>query len=231
MTDRRYNEEEVAAIFERATQAQASEASHQGAVVPLASSEGMTLSQLQEIGREVGLSPVDIENAARSVARGGEATSRKVLGVTIGVGRTVELDRRITDEEWERLVVDLRETFDARGRLKTEGSFRQWTNGNLQALLEPTQTGHRLRLKTVKGDVAAFLAFGGMMLAVAVGGALAASVGGVPDLAEMMRKLTSLALVGGAVLGVGLIRLPSWTRTRRQQMAEIAARLAASTSK
>lgn len=228
MTERRYDEEEVAAIFERATQAQASQP---GTVVPLASSAGMTLGQLQEIGREIGISPAEIENAARGVARGGEATSRKVLGVTIGVGRTVELERKITDEEWERLVVDLRETFDARGRLKAEGSFRQWTNGNLQALLEPTERGHRLRLKTVKGDVTAFLAFGGMMLAVAIGGALAASLGGVPDLAEMMRKLGSLALVGGAVLGVGLIRLPSWTRTRRQQMAEIAARLAASTSK
>jgi hypothetical protein len=226
MTERRYNEEEVAAIFERAAQAQAT---GHGTVVPLASSEGMTLGQLQDIGREVGLSPAEIETAARGVARAGEPTSRKVLGVTIGVGRTVELDRKITEEEWERLVVDLRETFDARGRLKAEGSFRQWTNGNLQALLEPTENGHRLRLKTVKGDVAAFLAFGGMMLAVAVGGALSSMF--VPNAAELLGRLTTLGFVGGAVLGVGLIRLPSWTRTRRQQMAEIAARLAASTSK
>jgi len=30
-----------------------------------------------------------------------------------GVGRTVDLERRLTDAEWDQLVVDLRETFDA----------------------------------------------------------------------------------------------------------------------
>ena len=36
----------------------------------------------------------------------------------------------------------------ARGHLSEEGPFRQWTNGNLQALLEPTESGQQLRLKT-----------------------------------------------------------------------------------
>ncbi len=52
------------------------------------------------------------------------ATSRTVLGLPIGVARTVDLNRRLTDEEWERLVVQLREVFNARGRTRTEGSLR-----------------------------------------------------------------------------------------------------------
>ena len=143
MTERRFNEAEVAAIFERATEA------HHAGQRQLPSGEGMTLAQLQEIGREVGISPEQVAEAANAIDRVGSPTARKFLGLPIGVGRTIELDRRLTDDEWERLVVDLRETFDARGVLRHEGSLRQWTNGNLQALLEPTATGHRVRLRTM----------------------------------------------------------------------------------
>ena len=36
----------------------------------------------------------------------------EVLGTTVGVGRYVDLPRRLTEEEWNQLVVDLRMTFD-----------------------------------------------------------------------------------------------------------------------
>jgi hypothetical protein len=71
----------------------------------------------------------------------------RAAGLPIGVGRTVELDRPRSDSDWERLVADLRETFEARGMVRYDGPFRQWTNGNLQALIEPTPSGHRLRWK------------------------------------------------------------------------------------
>ena len=80
------------------------------------------------------------------------------------MGRTVYLDRPVSDHEWDLLVVDLRETFNARGKLRQEGSFRQWTNGNLQVLLEPTDSGERLRLKTVKSGARASILMGGTAL-------------------------------------------------------------------
>jgi hypothetical protein len=43
----------------------------------------------------------------------------------------VHLARKLTDEEWERFVAHVRETFDARGTMTSEGSLRQWSNGNL----------------------------------------------------------------------------------------------------
>src|SRR6185503_7153045 len=125
MPERRYTDEEVAKIFERAAEAQ------QAARKQLTSGEspeGMTLAQLQEIGKEVGISPELVAQAARSVALPVRATGRKFLGLPIGVGRTVDLERRLTDAEWDQLVVDLRETFDAKGTIRHEGSFRQWTN-------------------------------------------------------------------------------------------------------
>src|SRR5258705_12577768 len=46
------------------------------------------------------------------------------------------------------------------GRTRSEGSLRQWTNGNLQVLLEPTETGHRLRFGTVHGGARAAIGMG-----------------------------------------------------------------------
>ncbi|HUF75522.1 MAG TPA: hypothetical protein VMM35_04555, partial [Longimicrobiales bacterium] len=129
MSERRYGEQEVAEIFERATEAQ------KLTMRPRSPSEGLTLGELQEIGRDVGLSPDMVASAARSVGSGSASPRRTLVGLPIGVGRTVELDRPLTDDEWQQLVVELRETFDARGRLTDEGAFKQWTNGNLEILL------------------------------------------------------------------------------------------------
>ena len=145
MPERRYSDEEIAAIFKRAAETEPS------ASPVLAEGQGMTLEALQEIGREVGLSPDTILQAARSLETTGKPASRRFFGFPIGVGRTIQLDRPLSEAEWGYLVTDLRETFSARGKLKSDGPFRQWTNGNLQALIEPTPDGERLRLQTLAG--------------------------------------------------------------------------------
>ncbi len=217
MTDRRYSEEEVAAIFEQAAQAQ-----HAGRR-RLPPGEGMTLGQLQEIGREVGIAPEMVAQAARAIDHGGRPASRRFLGFPVGVGRTIELDRRISDEEWERLVVDLRETFDARGKVSYDGSFRQWTNGNLQALLEPTPTGHRLRLQTLKGNAMGLMGGGLGLLGVAAALLVVMAVAG--DFSNV-DGFVFLSAMGLGMFGVGALRLPAWARLRRRQMEGVAERLA-----
>lgn len=224
MTDRRYNEAEVAAIFQRAAEAQHT-SPHQ-----LPSGEGMTLAQLQEIGREVGISPEQVVYAARAIDLGGRPAARHFMGLPIGVGLSVDLNRKLTDEEWERFVVDLRETFDARGTMKQDGSFRQWSNGNLQALLEPTPTGDRIRLRTMKGDAQGMMIGGlGMVGFAAVAGLIAVLRGGVDDLGMLM-SLGTLATGGAAMFAVGGLRLPGWARLRGRQMGEVASRLGAVSS-
>src|SRR5216110_411875 len=146
MADRRYSDKEIAAIFRAATELPPIA---ERAEVPR--DEGLTLADLQAIGREVGISADAVAQAAQAIDVRPSAASRTFLGLPIGVARTVNLNRLLTDEEWERLVVQLREVFNARGRTRSEGSLRQWTNGNLQVLLEPTDTGHRLRFRTVHG--------------------------------------------------------------------------------
>jgi hypothetical protein len=223
MSERRYTEDEVAEIFERATDAQK-------AALPAAregEGDGLTLAELQAVGREVGLPPELVERAAKSLAMKAQAHDRMMVGLPVGVGRTVELDRPLTDAEWHRLVVDLRETFDARGKLSEQGPFKQWTNGNLQALLEPTTTGQRLRLKTLKGSAVSMMSTGlgmtGLSAAVMVALYLRAS----PFDAG---ALWAVFVTGVAMLVTGAFQVPGWARQRKRQMEEIAERLALAVS-
>lgn len=218
MTERRYSEEEIAAIFERAAEAQHT------ARRQLPPGEGMTLADLQAIGSEVGIPPELVTQAARSIERVGRPASRRFLGLPIGVGRTIELDRSLSDEEWDQLVVDLRETFDARGTVRVDGSFRQWTNGNLQALVEPTATGHRVRLQTVKGDARALITGGLGILGIAAALLIASAVAG--KFGDAVSGGAFLSTVGLGMLGIGALRIPGWARLRRRQMEGVAARLA-----
>lgn len=217
MTERRYDHEEVEAIFQRAAEAQ------QATPLLRRQDEGMTLGQLQEIGREVGIPPEQIRAAAHALQRMGQTTQRTLLGLPIGVGRTIDLDRKLSDAEWERLVVELRTTFDAKGRLKQEGNFRQWTNGNLQALLEPLGDTHRLRLRTFKANARAYIAAGGALVLVAFMLLIANATKGQPI--EMSRFWLTL-LMGGGFFAIGAAMIPSWARERQRQMKEIAERVA-----
>ncbi len=224
MSERRYTDAEVAEIFQRAAEAQHTSQPS----LPMA--EGMTLAQIQEIGREAGFAPEHLSYAATALERQTAKSERRFLGLPIGVGLTVDFGRRLSDAEWDKLVVDLRETFDAKGVLKHEGSFRSWTNGNLQALLEPTETGQRLRIRTIKGDARGLMLGGLAMFAAGAITAIAAVVNGGAADPGMMSSLGTLAAIGTGMFGAGALRLPGWARLRRRQMEQIAARATAAAS-
>lgn len=222
MPERRYSETEIAAIFRAATEGPvatpAPGASHD---------EGLTLSELQAIGGEVGIAPEAIAGAARALdVRPGadEARPRRFLGLPIGVARTVNLNRRLTDDEWERLVVRLREVFDARGTTRAEGSLRQWTNGNLQVLLEPTESGHRLRFRTVNGSAQTAFGIGFITLGAGVVTAVVTALTG--SLGQAMGGIGFLLAAGALFIATGALRLPSWARLRGKQMDALAAQVA-----
>ena len=220
MSERRFTEEEVAQIIKHATELEHSDKS----LVP--SGSGLTLAELEEIGREAGISPDAMHQAVRRLDTSDQST-RRLLGFPIGVGRTVELDRKLTDDEWERVVADLRQTFDARGRIRQEGSLRSWSNGNLQALLEPTPNGQRIRLRTVKGNAQTAISAGVAMFVMAGVIAVAALAKGTIGDASFIARITPLLATGAAIFGAGTLGLPRWARLRRQQMDEIADRVSA----
>ena len=219
MSDRRFTEEEVAAILKEAAEAQYSNEPL------LPSGSGMTLTELQSIGREVGISPEMIEKSAQRF-RAAQQPTRKLLGLPVGVAQTVEFDRKLTDAEWERIVADLRETFEAPGVVRQQGSLRQWTNGNLQAMLEPTATGQRLRMRTVKGN-APVLIGGGLFVFSAAGAVLITAIAtGVAHDVGLMASILTTMTGGAGLFGSGALGLPRWARKRQQQMDQIAERAA-----
>ncbi len=223
---RRYSEDEIALILAQAGAAQERAQDATSAALSSGDGDGLTLVQLQEIGAEVGISPLYVERAAEAVERGVlvPTQQRRWLGLPVGVSRTIDFGRSVSDDEWDRIVVSLRETFEAKGRLQREGSFRQWTNGNLQALLEPTVTGHRLRLSTRKGDVASRVLLGGGMVTMAVSMWMVGIMRGNLSAATLITP-TILGLLGASFIVSMGVQLPRWARTRAAQMESLSARM------
>lgn len=218
MTDqRRYTDDEIGEIFDRAAEVRGSERT-----LP-SSHEGLTLTELQEIGREVGLEPERIAEAASALDSGGQVLPRRTrFGLPFSVGRTVDLPRAPTDEEWAVLVGELRRTFSAHGRVGGSGGLREWTNGNLHAYVEPTGDGYRLRLGTMKEQAVQLSQLGIGLLLFAVVMATLLYFRGDPE--KAIRVMTILGAMGGGALGTGLLGLPRWARTREEQMERIAER-------
>jgi hypothetical protein len=222
MSERRYTQDEVSAIFERASETERTlPASAEGA--------GLTLAELHDIARQVGMSPESVSLAAQSLDQPAAPAAAKIFGISLGVARTVELDHKLSDSDWEALVADLRTTFQARGRLRIDGPFRQWTNGNLSALVEPTPNGHRLRLQSLKEDARSLI----------LGGTVLAGVAALVTIVFVFARGHSAAPSGAsAMVGAGLAmvlfgvwRASGWARIRAAQFEEIIARVTSSRDK
>jgi hypothetical protein len=215
---RTYDDDEVREIF-------ASAARRELAEPRPGPSQGLTLVELQDIGREAGLDVAEITRAAAALETNAiQVPERTSLGMPIEVSRTVPLPRAPTATEWEQLVAELRATFRARGRVVSQGNLREWANGNLHACVEPSEGGYRLRLGTVKGNARVLNAMGAATLfagAVAVGSAL---MGGM---AQDVLVPGMIAASGAAAFGANFLRLPRWASERSRQMDYIAARIAA----
>lgn len=206
--ERRLSDAEVTAVLARAADVSAQ--------------QGLTVAQVQEIAREVGLAPDAVRRALAESATGAlrPATLKRSLGLPVGVNKDVILPGVLTDEAWDVLVSTLRATFNAHGKEIRTGVVREWRNGNLRVALEPTPQGQRLRMSTQKqgalrapllGSVAMLL-YGGSL-------AVAANTTGKPLL--MLAAAFPLA-VGIGFAGWPFLSLPKWAGGRSEQFDLIA---------
>lgn len=219
--NRRYDETEVREIFERA-------AREEGTRSPLpAAREGMTLEELIEVGREVGLPPDRIERAAAAVdirpASGHRETS---LGAPIALSRSVTLPRAPTEHEWHVLVAELREGRGVTGRMVSYDDAHEWSDGRLHVFVEPAATGHRLRLIARRRSEVEIVGLGGTAIVVAlvvlVTGALEAAALG-PVLEALVPSV--LALLGAGSVAGRTLRLRRWGEETERAMARITGRM------
>jgi hypothetical protein len=219
MTERRYREDEVREIFDLAARGKIA----QPTAHPTAT--GLTLADIQDIGLEVGLEPGVIARAAAAIDQESvKLPQRKSFGMPIEVGRMVHLPRPLTDDEWDHLVAELRSTFKAKGKVTSQGSFKEWRNGNLHAYVEPAEEGYRVRIETLKGNARAVNGIG----AVGVAASLVMLVG-LNMSGFLQAGFFGPAAIGAAGTGALVfneLRLRAWTAERARQMEHIARRIA-----
>ncbi len=214
MDDRRYGDDEVREIFERAS------VDRESGSTSVSGTDGLSLDELKRIGGQAGLSPESVERAALSLQHPtADRNQERVFGAPASVGTSVDLQRTLTDREWEVLVGELRRTFRAKGSQESFGESRQWTNGNLHVFIEPSGSGYRMRLGTRRGDLAPLMAMSTTLtgLGLFLLWVLAIKGGATSKLAF------PAGLMGaGAFMFVGnLVRLFPWARRRERQFEEI----------
>ena len=218
MSERRFSEDEVREIFDRAAQTETGgqESEEEGG-------RGLTLQDLKEIGAEAGLSPDAIARAAAALTETPRGRRLSYLGVPVGVSQSVPLGRTMSDAEWSWLVMRLRETFHAHGRMDDSGRFREWWNGNLRISIEPTEEGDVLHMSTVKSGVREMTA-GGLGL-IGFGLFVALIVGLKGQLLTHPDKVAVALVFAGAGIGTiasNFLRLPPWFKKRKAQFEALA---------
>jgi len=214
--DRRYSEDEIAAIFKKASEEQES------AKQRLSENQGLSLAELQEIGGDTGLSADQIARAAASldVVALEQKPRETFLGVPISASHEIELPGKLSNDNWNRLVAEMRETFRAHGKVDENGEFKTWRNGNLRISVEPTDTGHRFRMSTFKGNAK------GTILGSLAGAVVALGIITVGTLftARGISIAGLIYVLGFGGLWFNAFRIPYWSRRRQSQMEALAQR-------
>lgn len=96
----------------------------------LPGSAGLRLDQMTEIARGVGIEPAHVRAAAREVAlRRGVTPVGSRFGIPKEIRVTRVLPGPVTDEEWERIVEQLRRMFGVPGVASQYGGVREWLSG------------------------------------------------------------------------------------------------------
>lgn len=212
--DRKYQEHEVREILDLAIGSDGPPAES------LRAGEGLTLPELQDVGREVGLPPDRITQAVAAFEGRGESVPRgKSLGLPISVGSMVPLPRNPTDREWELLIAELRTTFGGKGEATSHGGLREWSNGTVHAFLEPTETGHRLRLTDSRAVAIAGIAMGGFLLAFSA--MIFVVLLGKEDPGFRFAAPAFFSLIGSGLIAGSAMSLPRWAREQEKRMEHI----------
>lgn len=221
MTERRYSEREVAAIFEHAARHEPTR--HERP--PGASA--LTLREVQRIAKEVGISSERVAQAAVALDESSLAQlgpPKTFLGLPLRLTASVDLPHRPTEEDWEGLRADLHEIFGAPGNAQRDGTLRIWNNDHLQVSLEATVAGGRLRVVTRNPQPWAVVSGSIVALGMGLLLALALTIKGKLGLnwASLLPAVpVSLGLVG---LGAAAWLFPRWQSAQQRQLRAITER-------
>ncbi|WP_412060513.1 hypothetical protein [Rubrivirga sp. IMCC45206] len=212
MTDH-FSEDDARRIFARA-------AERQHAVE--ARGQGLTLAELQAIGREAGLDPDHVAAAVAEMHLLPDAEPVLVSGVDVTPRRSRVLPVDLSDEMWEQCVSRLRRTFGSKGVPSQVGRIREWQSGpgsKLHVVAEPVAGGTRITIESSKAEFARRGNGPNHGLFPALGlAALLAALFGLGDFEPYVWIVPVLTAAAGVAYWFGMrAYLARWTATRSGQ--------------
>jgi hypothetical protein len=203
--DRRFTDREMRLIFERAGEAD----------VGAQGDRGYSLAEMQEIARQVGLSPTDVARAASTISS--PQVSYPVLGGPIRFHASHTLNGKLTEDGIASVALKIREATGFHGELREVPGGAEWRVRSATGLIVVDFTakgaGTRIDLTVARDDEAAVTAIGvgvaGLLTGVAA--AIAAATGmHVGPLAGI--GIGAVTAIGGAWAGTRLL----WSRASRR---------------
>ncbi|OZC04352.1 hypothetical protein [Rubricoccus marinus] len=122
---------------------------------------GLSLEELEEIGRTSGLDPELVREAAMDALRPDPAaTTKTVMGIPLAFRRERFVRGTVTPETWAEIVMDLRRQFDKPGLVTDIGPLREWrsvANDQQQPVtvtLSPERDGTRVVIEQSQTNAA-----------------------------------------------------------------------------
>ena len=217
-SDRRYTDQEVALVLAKASELD------EGRALTSTSGRGLTLRELHEIAREVGLSPRAIDEAVTALRT---QPHQSILGSPYSHRVVRGIPGRLEDSAMQRLVRVVEDRLEATGTVTEALGTVRWTSvGRGHKFDRTTQvsftpTGHETQIQVVQRypDALRFILH---LLPGAWGGMIGLAVGGTSGLATLPWVA---AVAGTAAVGVGIGRA-IWNRMARKsadQVEEVAA--------
>lgn len=217
--ERRYQDDEIRRIFDLAV-------SDDDAARPVVSVEtGLTLSELQEVGLEVGIEPERIAGAAHRLASRPNVrdSQQRSFGMPVAACRSLVISTTEADA-WEIAVEEARQAVGVTGSMGSQEGVREWTGGGIRLGMEPTLGGHQIHIMADNAVAQALNRVGiaglavGLFLLVML---IATGISPVPlELATL-----ALLLSGATILGANGLRLPKWIQETERQLDYIADRI------
>lgn len=217
---RRYDEKEIAEIFKQAAIEDDAEKHGQNP------GDGLTLAEIASIGKDAGISPASIARAAAKIKQSAPQPSlTTTFGKPVSVAQVLDLPGTFNDADWERLVVDLHDTFGVPGVTRRDGNIRHWEYENLHIMVEPTPEGARLRMKNLNdylrgGLIGSSVIFVMGLFFLMI---LAAKHGLTADWAKLM-FMSFFSVAGTAGFLGASYKLPRWRKEQKEKMDGIATR-------
>ena len=120
-THRSYNEKEIGALIQRATEL------HEEAIGT--SERSLSLEEIEHIAAELGLPPEYMRTAALELEdRVNSGRAFSVFGGPFVIDQARVVDETMTQEQWEQVVMELRAFTGKKGQVDEVGPAREWTH-------------------------------------------------------------------------------------------------------